>query len=343
MEKALFWSPREDGRVKCHLCPQDCEIRPGAVGICRVRKNHEGSLQSLNYGRISALALDPTEKKPLYHFYPGSMLASVGTVGCNLRCGFCQNYGISQASELPDKTATPEQLVSSCIRARQNHPRMVGIAYTYNEPLVWYEYVLHASRLSRDAGLVNVLVTNGFINEEPLREILPLIDAANIDLKGFSDDYYRQVCHGRLEPVLRTIQMSHAAGCHIEITTLLVTGKNDSIEEVVRLSQWIASIDRSIPLHLSRYFPNYKFDLPPTPLATIKAAREAAMQHLDYVYTGNVWDGSGSMTMCPGCRETVIERQALELSSWSLKRENRCPKCGHYIKIRGEATAPKGE
>lgn len=256
MEKARYWDPSDKDSVDCHLCPQNCHIRPGKVGICRVRKNVDGILCTLNYGQYSSMALDPTEKKPLYHFYPGSFLLSVGTVGCNLRCGFCQNWTISQNVETPTRDARPEDIVRVAARAREEDPRTVGVAYTYNEPFMWYEFVYDTAKLAREKGLLNVLVTNGFVNEQPLRDLLQFIDAMNIDVKGFTDEYYKKICHGRLDPVLRSVEISHKMGCHVEVTTLIVPGLNDSTEEIEALTQWLSQVDPSIPIHFSSALTN---------------------------------------------------------------------------------------
>ena len=342
MKVASYWQPFEKQHVKCLLCPHECRIAQGKTGLCRVRENKEGRLYSRNYAKVASIAVDPIEKKPLYHFYPGSYLLSVGTTGCNLRCGFCQNYGISQTSDVPKTEIAPADLVSRCSRAQEREPRVVGIAYTYNEPSVWYEYVFDASRFAHDARLKNVLVTNGYIAEEPLRELLPYVDALNIDLKAFSDEFYRRICHGTLEPVLRSVQMSVASGCHVEVTNLLVTSLNESEEHVRDLSSWIASVGRDVPLHLSRYFPNFELDLPPTSTATLTEARRIAREYLDYVYVGNVWGGMATDTVCPECGHTLLGRQALELSYCDLEA-NKCPNCGREIAMRGEVTWDKGE
>jgi pyruvate formate lyase activating enzyme len=342
MERARHWLEGTGGAVDCLLCPHHCHIKPGRLGICRVRKNEGGALYSSNYGHLTSLAIDPTEKKPLYHFYPGSLLLSAGTVGCNLRCGFCQNWTISQTSSVPGEEMTPAGLVRVYERERERDKRLIGMAYTYNEPFMWYEYVQDTARLAHDRGAANVLVTNGFVELEPLEEILPLIDAMNIDVKSYRDEYYRKVCKGRLDPVIRTVETSKKAGCHIEVTTLLVPGLNDSAEEIEELSRWLASVGRDIPLHFSRYFPNYEFDLPPTPERTLVKAREVARRRLDYVYLGNIWTEDGSDTICPSCGRKVIERSAMELEKSHLDGK-RCGYCGREIEIRGEVMGLRGE
>ncbi len=261
-------------------------MEEGQTGLCQARGNRGGTIVPLNYGKITSLALDPIEKKPLRRFHPGSMILSVGSFGCNLRCPFCQNHEISMAGELGIQTAavSPEQLAGKAaeLQAQDN----IGVAYTYNEPLVGYEYVRDCAALVHERGMLNVLVTNGTIDEAPFRALLPLIDAANIDLKGFTPAWYRRL-GGDLETVKRSIALA-AERCHVEVTTLLVPGENDSVEEVRALARWLAEIDQEIPLHLSRFFPRYKMlDYPPTSVKSVYALAETAREHLTYVYTGN--------------------------------------------------------
>jgi pyruvate formate lyase activating enzyme len=284
MKEAMYYKKLDDKRVLCYLCPHHCNIAEGFRGACRVRKNMDGVLYTLNYNRLAALALDPIEKKPLYHFYPGSYILSAGTVGCNLKCSFCQNYHIAQDEDAETRDITPIQLVNIAKKYENN----IGIAYTYNEPSIWFEFVYETAKLAKDNGLKNVLVTNGFISEEPLKDLLPFIDAMNIDVKGFTEKYYRDVCKGLLEPVKRTVEIA-AEKCHVEITTLVVTDLNDSIEEIREIAMWLSSINKDIPLHLSRYFPNYKLSNDPTPVSTLVAAKEEAEKYLNYVYMGNVF------------------------------------------------------
>ncbi|HHY40205.1 MAG TPA: AmmeMemoRadiSam system radical SAM enzyme [Syntrophaceticus sp.] len=284
MQEARYYEKMDDQLVWCHLCPQNCKIKPGRKGICRARQNHDGVLYTLNYGKLTSWGIDPIEKKPLHRFCPGSLIFSVGTFGCNFRCGFCQNWEIAHG-DLPTREVTAEELVKIALDARR--AGSIGIAYTYSEPMIWYEFVYDTAKRARQEGLKNVLVTNGFVQKEPLMELLPYIDAMNIDVKAFTEEFYRKTCGGQLDPVLRTVELAHKT-CHVEITTLVVPGMNDSEEEISSLVDWIASLDPSIPLHLSRYFPRYKFDLPPTPIATLKRAKEIALEKLKYVYLGNV-------------------------------------------------------
>lgn len=328
--EVMFYEKGPDGRTGCKVCPRLCNIPPGKRGFCRVRENRDGILYATNYGECSSYALDPIEKKPLYHFHPGSLILSLGTVGCNLRCGFCQNWQIAHENP-PTRYISPGQAVELALEQKKRGYPCVGIAYTYNEPFMWYEYVYDTAKLARKAGLKNVLVTNGYVNEEPLREMLPYIDAMNIDVKAFTADFYRTNCAGRLEPVLRTVEISHRS-CHVEITTLLVTGLNDSPEEVERLAGWLAALDPDIPLHLSRYFPNYKMDLPPTPLEKMIRARETAMKKLRYVYIGNAPELGGSSTRCPNCHRLLIDRQGYRVRPSELPG-GACSGCGEKVKV----------
>lgn len=330
MREALYCEKKEDGRVLCRLCPKLCNIRPGRTGFCRVRQNKEGILYTLNYGQCTAAAIDPIEKKPLYHFFPGASIYSLGTLGCNLHCGFCQNWEIAHGDP---KTfpLTPTEAVEKALLYRNDRYLNVGIAYTYSEPFMWYEFVYDTARLAREKGLKNVLVTNGYVNEEPLKELLPYVDALNIDVKGFRDDYYRQTCAGRLEPVKRTVEISYRC-CHVELTTLLVPGLNDSPEEITRLVDWVAGLDPEIPLHFSRYFPHYKMDLPPTPLETLRRAAQAARKKLRYVYVGNAPQLEMEDTFCPQCGLKVIDRCAYTVKISGLEG-NRCRRCGYAIRL----------
>ena len=272
--------------VTCELCFHHCRLEEGQTGFCRARTGRNGAVVPLNYGKLTSLALDPIEKKPLRRFHPGSLILSVGSFGCNLRCPFCQNHEISMAGEAEIQTVkvSPVQLAGKAaeLRTRGN----IGVAYTYNEPLVSYEYVRDCAGLVHEQGMVNVLVTNGTIDEGPWRALLPLIDAANIDLKGFTPAWYRRL-GGDLETVKRSIALA-AERCHVEVTTLLIPGENDSAEEIQALAQWLASVSQSIPLHLSRFFPQYKMtDRPPTPVEQVYRLAEAAQEYLSHVYTGN--------------------------------------------------------
>jgi pyruvate formate lyase activating enzyme len=325
MHPAMFYEKLGDGKVQCTLCPQDCIIKPGTVGFCHERKNIGGELFSLNYGKISSHGLDPIEKKPLYHFCPGSWIFSVGTIGCNFRCRFCQNWQIAQCSDVPITCLTSEQLVKNAKHHRQN----IGIAYTYSEPMIWFEYVYDTARLTREAGLKNVVVTNGFVREEPLKLLLPYIDAMNIDIKGFTSEFYRDITRGDLYPVLETVERA-AKNCHVEVTTLLIPGLNDDDSDIEALTDWLSGINKQIPLHFSRYFPNYKMDRPPTPLATLEKASCIAKRKLDFVYIGNV-PGEDNSTYCPECGRKLINRNEYPVS---VTFENGvCPDCYYPVNV----------
>jgi pyruvate formate lyase activating enzyme len=328
--EVMFYTRGAGGAANCKVCPRLCNIPPGKRGFCRVRENREGTLYATNYGECSSYALDPIEKKPLYHFYPGSFIFSLGTVGCNLRCGFCQNWQIAH-EDPPTTYLSPRRAVELTLQQKERGYPCVGLAYTYSEPFMWYEYVYDTAKLAREAGLKNVLVTNGYVNEEPLRDLLPYIDAMNVDVKAFTDKFYRTTCAGRLDPVLRMVETAHGH-CHIEITTLLVTGLNDSPEEIESLVDWLAGLDPEIPLHFSRYFPNYKMDLPPTPLETLQRAREIARRKLRYVYIGNAPQLGASSTLCPGCREVLVNREGYQVRVGKLA-EGACAGCGEKISV----------
>ena len=285
MKKAMFYKNLDNNKVHCQLCPHGCILSPDSIGVCRARKNVEGQMYSLNYACVASAALDPIEKKPLYHFHAGKLILSVGTYGCNFKCGYCQNWSIAH-KDVRTTALEPADLADMALEhvAEGN----IGVAYTYNEPSIWYEYVLETARLVRDRGLVNVLVTNGFINREPLQELLPFIDAMNIDVKAFTEAFYSKHCKGTLEGVMRTVETA-AESCHVEITTLVIPGLNDSPDEIGRLAKWLSSINPELVLHLSRFFPHYQMmDIPPTPVATLKAAQKSAQSYLKNVYLGNI-------------------------------------------------------
>ncbi len=323
MKEALYYK-LEDDKIRCQLCPQNCLIAEGRSGKCRVRKVKNGKLYATSYGEVSALNIDPIEKKPLYHFYPGSRILSLGTVGCNLSCNFCQNYSIAQEEARETKYLSPKEAV-----ALAKEKNSLGIAYTYSEPLVWYEYILATAKLARKNNLENVLVTNGMINSEPFNELIKIIDAMNIDLKAFSNQFYQKLCGGMLEPVKQRIK-SASERVHLEITTLLIPGHNDSEEMIERLTDWIAEIDPEISLHLSRYFPNYQLQEEITPVETLLKAKKIAEQKLDYVYLGNLKHQQARDTYCPECNNLLIKRDlVLEINL----SNNQCPNCGKTISV----------
>jgi len=274
----------EAGKVRCLLCPNYCLLKKGEIGRCGVRQNENGRLYSLIYAEATSISLDPIEKKPLYHFYPGNSILSLGTKGCNLKCPWCQNWSISQGDlNCPTEKLSPEEAV-----AKAKELGSFGIAYTYNEPFIWYEFVYDTARLARQEGLKNVLVTNGYVNQKPLEELIGFIDAMNIDIKSTEESFYQKYCQGKLAPVQRCAEFS-AKRCHIELTNLIIPALNDKEEGFRELTDWIAQkLGRETPLHFSRYFPAYKTDIPPTPIETLKRAEAIAREKLRYVYLGNV-------------------------------------------------------
>ncbi|KJS01034.1 MAG: pyruvate-formate lyase [Peptococcaceae bacterium BRH_c4a] len=328
--KVLFYEKTDDGKTLCKVCPKLCNIRDGHRGFCRVRENREGVLYAANYGQCTSHAMDPIEKKPLYHFHPGTYILSLGTVGCNLRCGFCQNWEIAHGDP-PSVYLSPDRAVEAALASRKDGTPCVGLAYTYSEPFMWYEYVYDTAKMAREKGLKNVMVTNGYVNEGPLKEILPFIDAMNIDVKGFTDKYYRDTCAGRLAPVIRTVETAFRQ-CHVEITTLLVPGLNDSREEIESLARWLGGLGRDIPLHFSRYFPNYKFDLESTPGETMLMARDVARGYLDHVYIGNAPELDGGKTLCPVCSSVVIDRKGYQTRVAGLEGD-ACANCGEKVNV----------
>jgi pyruvate formate lyase activating enzyme len=325
--EARHYQKLENGSVQCLLCPHFCRIAPGQTGLCRVRRNAGGRLEAQSYGRAVSLAMDPIEKKPLYHFYPGSRILSTGPNGCNLACSFCQNWEISQ-QEVPTEVVEPRQLVELAVKEKS-----VGIAFTYTEPLIWFEYLMDVCPLARQAGLKTVLVTNGTISPEPLKELLPHIDAMNIDLKSMDEGFYRKICRGDLKTVLQTIELSRPS-CHIELTNLVIPGLNDSEKDMRALVDWVFQLDPLIPLHLSRYFPRYKMDIQSTPESTLKEYYKLAKAKLKYVYVGNVQIVGTEDTCCPGCGQVLIKRSGYRTSLEGLKGRD-CKKCGRRADIIG--------
>lgn len=308
------------GRVQCVLCPFNCVLAEGKTGICRGKQNIGGELIAVNYGLTTSMNLDPIEKKPLSNFYPGSEILSIGPNGCNLKCDFCQNYQISQGTVRTQYFAPEEMAV---IASREGS---MGIAYTYTEPLIWFEYVLDTAREARALGLKNVLVTNGTINPEPLEELLPWIDAMNVDIKSMDPAFYRKVCKGKLEPVLETVRRA-AGRTHIEITNLVIPGLNDADEDFEKLSAFMAGLDELMPLHLSRYYPAHMRSNPPTPPETLERAAEIASRRLKHVYVGNVASDERNQTLCPSCGKVVITRSGYYVRKVDV-RDGKCAFCG---------------
>lgn len=325
--EALYYEKKNDGSVQCLLCPHFCHLKEGKIGLCRGRKNIEGRLIAINYAKPCTIAVDPIEKKPMYHFHPGSSILSTGPNGCNLRCRFCQNWEISQ-QDINTSYVPPERMVQEA--SRNN---LIGISYTYTEPMIWFEYVMDCSKLAREKGLVNVLVTNGTINLEPFRELAPFIDGMNIDLKSMNPDFYKKVCSGYLETVLETIKIASETGMiMVEVTNLLITGENDSDGDIEKITDFIAGVNDEIPLHFSRYSPRYEMKNPSTPVERLHRAREIASKKLKYVYLGNIADEDSSTTYCPECSEVIVKRSWFSAEIKNLKN-GKCAKCGYPVNI----------
>ena len=317
-------------RVQCVLCPHMCELEPGERGRCTVRLNNEGKLVSLVYGKPVAVHIDPVEKKPLFHFLPGIDVLSLATAGCNLRCDFCQNWEISQAApeEVSPYDMSPEDVVQAALEYD-----CLAIAYTYTEPVVFFEYTRDCASLAREAGLKNILVTAGYINPGPLLELSSLIDAANVDLKSMSDDYYREVCGGTLQPVLDTVVSLKESGTWVEVTNLMVPTMNDDQNGIEELCEWILNnTGEETPLHFSRFFPMYRLaNLPPTPLETLDNARNTALDTgLKHVYVGNAVTEKGMVTSCPGCGEDLIVRQGYMVTDNRIVN-GECSSCRYPV------------
>ncbi len=324
LHPALHWRP-EGSAVRCELCPHRCLVSEGKRGVCKVRENRGGQLFALTYGKVAAVQFDPVEKKPLYHFHPGKPILSIGSVGCNFHCGFCQNHHLVECRVPLVPVPVPD-----LVRATKREGA-VGISYTYNEPMIWFEFVLDCAREFRKAGLANVLVTNGYIAPEPLRELLPYVDAMNIDLKSMDPEFYRRICGGELAPVLDTIRES-VQSTHVEITNLLVTGENDSDESIRDIVDFVAEVDPSTPLHFSRYSPMHRFTAPPTPPARLAAAFRIARERLPFVYVGNYRLEGASDTACPSCGSVVVRRHGYATDRSGLSG-NRCASCSAALRF----------
>ncbi len=316
--------------VQCELCPKMCLIEPGQSGECRVRINIDGVLRTVVYGFPCSIHIDPIEKKPLFHFLPSTKILSLATVGCNLHCRNCQNWEISQANPEDSRAifCPPEKLVKL---AKDYH--CPSLAYTYTDPIIFYEYAYDTAKLARDKGIRSVLVTAGYINAEPWKKLLKYVDAANIDLKGMSDDFYIRVCSGTLRPVQEALVLAKASGVMVEVTNLIIPTLNDKPEQIRELARWVkANLGGETPMHFSRFFPRYKMQhLPPTSLKTLDMAREIAISEgLDYVYIGNILSKTGQNTYCPACNSLLIERSGYTILQNWLK-EGCCPDCGKEI------------
>jgi pyruvate formate lyase activating enzyme len=331
-KQALFFTPVDEHIVRCELCPHFCQIRNQHTGDCRTRCNSGGVLISENYGRLTAVHSDPIEKKPLYHFYPGSEILSAGSFGCNLHCSFCQNHDISQVSaqQVSSKFYTPEEITKLALNIQGN----IGLAYTYNEPTVFYEFMIETAELIRKAGKKNVMVSNGFINPEPLERLTDIIDGFNIDLKFFSAELYRKICGGKLESILSALKKIRSSGKHLEITHLLVPGLNDDAERFKQMIAWIeAELGEESILHLSRYYPQFHCASPPTPESKLVDFYHIATEKLKYVYLGNINVPGKGDTLCASCGKTVIRRSGYFADAAGLDKNGHCRHCNHKIAL----------
>ena len=325
-----YFTSLDGGEIQCELCPHRCRVAKGKRGLCRVRENRDGKYYSLVYGNPCALHLDPIEKKPFFHVLPGTTSFSLATAGCNFQCKFCQNWEISQASpeDVYSYDVPPEMIVS---KAKEIGAR--SVAYTYVEPMIFYEYMSDISSLVKKAGLLNVIHSNGFINPVPLRNLCKVLDAADIDLKGFTENYYRELCGGELTPVLETLKTLKQEKVHLEITNLIIPTKNDEMSVIREMCLWIKKeLGPDTPIHFSRFYPLYKLrTLPPTPVSTLEKAREEALAAgLEYVYVGNIPGHAGESTFCPKCKKMVIQRTGYMVGEINVKA-GKCKYCGKPI------------
>ena len=336
-----WWTRLPDGRVQCDVCPRECKLHEGQRGLCFVRAREGDEIVLTTYGRSSGFCVDPIEKKPLNHFLPGTSVLSFGTAGCNLACRFCQNWDISKSRDtdtLAD-AASPEGIARAAL-----DNGCASVAFTYNDPVVFLEYAIDAADACHALGLRTVAVSAGYVQPGPREELFSRMDAANIDLKAFTDDFYRGVCGGRLQPVLDTLEWLVDRGVWVEVTTLLIPGHNDSDAELRRMSRWLADhLGPQVPLHFTAFHPDFKMlDVPPTPPATLTRARHIAMaEGLEFVYTGNVHDVTGGTTHCPGCGAAVIERDWYRIDAYRLTGDGHCRSCG--ARVAGVFDGPPGE
>ncbi|MDY6959955.1 MAG: AmmeMemoRadiSam system radical SAM enzyme [Halobacteriota archaeon] len=334
LKEAMLWEISEENKVKCNLCAHACKISPDHLGICRVRRNDEGKLNSVIYGSVSSMNVDPIEKKPLYNFHPGSNVYSLGTIGCNFRCKHCQNSSISFA-DIDHSSYLREVSPEEIIQAAKER-RCQGIAWTYNEPTIWFEFTYDTSILAKEEGLYTVYVTNGFMSESALDKISPYLDAANVDVKAFREDFYKDICGGSLKPVLETCERMREKGIHLELTYLVIPTKNDDPLEIREFCEWAVSIGEDIPLHFSRFHSSHHLlDLPITPIDTLETAYRIAKEAgIQYVYLGNIQSHRSENTYCPNCGEVVIERMGYNISS-RVKSYDACPRCSAKLNIIG--------
>ena len=331
MKEAMFYKELSGQGVQCFLCGHQCRIAPSKFGFCGVRQNIEGKLHTLVYGEVIAANIDPIEKKPLYHFLPGTMSMSIATEGCNFHCAFCQNWQISQASKREGQDLSSYHLSPEEIIANAKNQGCQSISYTYTEPTIFFEYAYDTAKLAKKEGIANVFVTNGYMGKDPLEAISPYLDACNVDLKSFQEEYYSRMCKAHLKPVLDSIRLMKQLNIWVEITTLIVPGENDGEEELSQIAGFIAGVDPEIPWHISRFHPDYKLtDKGVTPMDTLRKAFSLGKKAgLHYIYIGNVL-GESEDTVCPKCQEKLIRRHGYIIRENKLK-DSVCPSCGNTI------------
>jgi pyruvate formate lyase activating enzyme len=333
MKEAYLYERIEDGKIRCNLCSHRCKIAQDKRGICQVRENREEKLYSLVYGRLISRNVDPIEKKPLFHFLPGSRSYSIATVGCNFRCLHCQNWQISQYprlnnGEILGEQAMPEEIVQDALISGAK-----SISYTYVEPTIFFEMAYETGKIARSRGIKNIFVSNGYMTPETNKMLTEFLDGINIDLKAFTDRFYKEVCKARLQPVLDSIKQLHEAGVWVEVTTLIIPGWNDSEEELRDIARFIKGVSESIPWHVTAFHPTYKMmDRPPTPASILRRAREIGLEEgLRFVYEGNIPGEGGENTYCPACKAVLISRYGFSILENRLGEEGRCPECGEEI------------
>lgn len=333
MHKCILYKKKEDKKVECKACNWYCNIPDGLTGICGIRQNKGGDLYLLVYGKAVAVHVDNIEKKPLFHFMPGTRIFSFGTVGCNFHCLFCQNYDISQIKLKNEEEAIGEDLMPKDAVKYCLENDIPSIAYTYNEPAIFFEYAYDTAMLAHKHGIKNVFVSNGYESKEALEKIHPYLDAINIDLKGFNEEFYKDVCSAKLRPVLDNIKRTHKMGIWLEVTTLIIPGKNDSDEELRQIAEYVASVSKDIPWHVTAFYPAYKMmDTPPTPAETLERAYKIGKKAgLKYVYTGNIPGLEAESTHCPECNKIVIKRFGLDCEKCDVNNKGECKNCGHKL------------
>ncbi len=330
-EQARLYESLADGAVRCRLCCHQCLIKPGRRGICGVRENRAGELHTLVYGAVAAEHVDPVEKKPLFQFLPGSLTYSLATVGCNFRCLHCQNHTLSQVSgtvaDLPFQKRSPDDIVALAQRAGCR-----SISYTYSEPTVFFEFAFDCCQAARQNGLRNIFVSNGYMSREAALQVAPVLDAINIDIKAFTDRFYRDICGASLQPVLDNVRLFRERGVWVEVTTLIIPGLNDTDDELRAIAEFIVSCDPAIPWHVSAFYPTFKMlDRPPTPAGRLWSARDIGLAAgVQQVYTGNIRGGDGESTICPGCGEKLIVRRGFDITTNHLT-DGSCPSCSRPV------------